>query len=53
MPMAFEPPPTQADDQIGQAAFPLQHLGARLVADHGLEIAHHRRDRDAAPPPSR
>ena len=53
MPMALEPPPTQADHQIGQAAFALQHLGAGFVADHGLEIAHHRRDRDAAPPPNR
>ena len=43
MPMAFEPPPTQADEQVRQAAFALQHLGAGLIADHRLEIAHHRR----------
>ena len=30
------------DHQIGQPAFALQHLGAGLVADHGLKIAHHR-----------
>jgi hypothetical protein len=31
------------DDDIGQAAFLLQHLRARLGADHRLEVAHHGR----------
>ena len=31
------------DQRVGQAAFRLQHLLARLVADHALEVAHHRR----------
>ena len=31
------------DQRIRQAAFGLLHLLARLVADHRLEVAHHRR----------
>ena len=31
------------DETVGQAAFRLLHLHARLVADHALKIAHHRR----------
>ena len=42
MPMALEPPPTQATTRSGSRFSALQHLGAGLVADHGLEIAHHR-----------
>ena len=30
------------DQQVGQAAVRLEHLGAGLRADHRLEIAHHR-----------
>ena len=41
--MAFEPPPTQATTRSGSRLLALQHLRARLVADHGLEIAHHPR----------
>ena len=32
-------------DGVGQPALPLQHLLARLVADHPLEVADHRRER--------
>ena len=45
MPIAFEPPPTQASDGVGQPALALEHLLAGLVADHPLEVAHHRRER--------
>ena len=31
------------DQQIGQPLLALQQLRARLLADHGLKIAHHRR----------
>ena len=41
--MALEPPPTQATSRVRQPAFRLQHLRARLLADHPLEVAHHRR----------
>ena len=41
------------DQRIRQAAFGLLHLLARLVADHALEVAHHRRDRDAGRRPCR
>ena len=45
MPMAFEPPPTQAATDVGQPADPLEHLLARLVADDALVLAHHQRER--------
>ena len=40
MPIAFEPPPTQAIDGVGQPALGGEDLLARLVADHALEVAH-------------
>ena len=45
MPAALLPPPTQATTMSGKRALLLQHLLARLVADHPLEIAHHDRVR--------
>ena len=48
MPIAFEPPPTQATHAVGQAPVALEHLRARLVADHALEVAHDRRVRRRA-----
>ena len=39
-PIAFEPPPTQAIDGVGQPALGGEDLLARLVADHALEVAH-------------
>ena len=42
MPIAFEPPPTQAIDAVGQPPRALEELRARLVADHALEVAHER-----------
>ncbi len=43
MPIALLPPPTQAIDDVRQAAGLLEHLRARLPADHRLELAHHQR----------
>ena len=40
MPIAFEPPPTQATTTVRQRALRLEELLARLVADHRLELAH-------------
>ena len=45
MPIAFEPPPTQAATASGQPAGELEHLRARLVADDLLEVADHRGER--------
>ena len=42
-PMAFEPPPMQATSVSGSRPSASMHLLARLVADHRLEVAHHRR----------
>ena len=39
-PIAFEPPPTHAIDGLRQPALGGEHLLARLVADHALEVAH-------------
>ena len=44
VPIAFEPPPTQATTRRGQAPGLLEHLRARLVADDPLEVAHERRN---------
>ena len=41
--MAFEPPPIAATRLSGSRPFRLEHLRARLVADHALEVAHHHR----------
>ena len=38
--MAFEPPPTQAMTASGSAPALLEHLRARLAADHRLQLAH-------------
>jgi hypothetical protein len=48
MPMAFEPPPTQAIDAVGQPARAALELLARLVADEPLQVAHDRRVRRRA-----
>ena len=48
MPIALEPPPTQAITRSGSRPGPLEHLRARLVADHALEVAHDRRVRRRA-----
>ena len=45
MPIALEPPPTQARTASGSRPLALEHLLARLVADDPLEVAHHRRER--------
>ena len=45
MPMAFEPPPTQAATASGQPAGELEHLRAGLLADDPLEVAHDHRER--------
>ena len=45
MPIALEPPPTQARTASGSRPSRSQHLRARLVADHPLEVADHRRER--------
>ena len=39
MPIAFEPPPTQAMTASGKPPDLLEHLRARFAADHGLQIA--------------
>ena len=44
-PMAFEPPPTQATQRVGQPPLGLLDLRARLAADHRLQLAHERRVR--------
>ena len=44
-PIAFDPPPTQATTASRQAPDLLEHLRARLAADHPLELADHRRER--------
>ena len=43
MPMAFEPPPTQAMIALGKLAFRLQNLRPGFASDHFVEVAHHRR----------
>ena len=43
IPIALEPPPTQATTRVGQPALALEQLRARLVADHALQVAHERR----------
>ena len=43
VPIALLPPPTQATTRSGSAPVRLEHLRARLVADHALEVAHERR----------
>ena len=48
VPIAFEPPPTQAITRSGSRALGGEHLLARLVADHALEVAHERRIRRRA-----
>ena len=45
MPIAFEPPPTQAATTSGSRPTALEHLRAGLVADHPLVLAHHQRER--------
>ena len=40
IPMAFEPPPTQATTLAGQAPLLGEHLLARLAADHRLQLGH-------------
>ena len=45
VPIAFEPPPTQAIDARGQPPAALEHLRARLVADDPLQVAHERGER--------
>ena len=40
IPIAFEPPPTQATTASGQRALRLEQLLARLAADHRLQLAH-------------
>ena len=40
MPMAFEPPPTQAMTASGRLPDCVEHLRARFLADHGLQLAH-------------
>ena len=42
MPMALEPPPTQAMMAVGSLRFGFQNLLARLFADDAVEVAHHR-----------
>ena len=39
----IRPAADRGDDRVGQAALGLHHLRLRLLADDGLEIAHHRR----------
>ena len=43
MPIALEPPPTQAITRVGQRALGGERLLARLVADHPLQVADQRR----------
>jgi len=45
MPIAFEPPPTQAITASGWAAAQFRHLGQALATDNRLEVAHHHRVR--------
>ena len=45
VPIAFEPPPTQAMTRAGQRVLDVDELLARLVADHALEVADERRVR--------
>jgi hypothetical protein len=45
MPIALEPPPTQANHRIRLAPGDLRHLRQAFVADHALEIAHQHRIR--------
>ena len=40
-PMAFEPPPTHATTTSGVPTPWSAELGARLLADHALELADH------------
>ena len=48
MPMAFDPPPTQAVTTSGSPAEERPALLAGLVADHPVELAHHPRVRVGA-----
>ena len=41
MPIALEPPPTQASDGVGQPADEVEHLLARLDPDDAVEVADH------------
>ena len=41
MPIALEPPPTQAQHDVGQPADEVEHLLARLDADDAVEVADH------------
>ena len=43
VPIAFEPPPTQARTRSGSRPAASQHLGARLLAEPALKVAHQRR----------
>ncbi len=45
VPIAFEPPPTQAITRAGNESSTSSELQARLVADHALEVADERRIR--------
>ena len=45
MPIAFDPPPTQAATASGSRPVSVEHLRARLLADDLLEVAHHRGER--------
>ena len=40
VPIAFEPPPTQRDDDVGQPALDVEQLRAGLLADHRLQLPH-------------
>ena len=48
VPIAFEPPPTQATTRSGSRPSRVEDLRARLVADHPLQLAHDRRVRRRA-----
>ena len=45
MPIALDPPPTQAATASGSAPVSSRHCCPRLVADDPLEVAHHHRER--------
>ena len=53
MPIALRAAADARDDDLGIAAQPLGVLGARLVADHPLQVAHELRERMRARRPSR